>query len=58
MTEEKEIEEIKKLMRERGMDFEEYVEAKKAHVKRVKRLDKQLLASRSKVKIHFKEEEE
>lgn len=57
MSEEEEIEEVKKLLSESGIDFDEYVEAKKAHVKRVKRLDKQLLASRSKLRIHSKEEE-
>jgi hypothetical protein len=53
MGEKEEIEKIKKLMSERGIDFDEYVEAKKAHVERLKRLDKQLLASRRKLKIHF-----
>ena len=45
-------------MKERGMDFDDYLEAKKGHLKRIKRLDKQLLASKSELKIHFKEEEE
>jgi len=58
MSKKEDIEEFKKLMKEKGMDFEEYLEAKKAHLKRIKRLDEQLLASKSESKMHFMEEEE
>ncbi len=58
MSNKEEVEKLKKFMKEQGLDFDEYLEAKKEHNKRMKRLDKQLFASESEFKIHFKGEEE
>ena len=46
-------EELKKILKEEGLTLEELLEARKAHVKRLKRLDRQLSADRCELIIEF-----